>query len=158
MKKIFLCAFFVLIICNIGFAENLKIIDGDTIILNGEKIRFSGIDTPEPKQICTLDNIEIFCGNLATVVLKEKIGNEIVTCEREKELDKYNRILAECFVKGQSLSSYMVRNGYAFAYRFFSDKFIKDEVYARQNNLGLWVMEFEYPWDYRKRTRVLIIN
>jgi len=43
-------------------ANNLRIIDGDTIELNGEKIRFSGIDSPEtkPKQICTLDNIEIF--------------------------------------------------------------------------------------------------
>ena len=90
-------------------------------------------------------------GNLATIVLKEKIGNEIVTCEREKELDKYNRILAECFVKGQSLSSYMVKNGYAFAYRYFSDKFIEDENYAKQNLLGLWVMQFEYPWDFRKK-------
>ena len=85
------------------------------------------------------------------MVLKEKIGNEIVTCEREKELDKYNRILAECFVKEQSLSSYMVKNGYAFAYRYFSDKFIEDENYAKQNSLGLWAMEFEFPWDFRKK-------
>jgi hypothetical protein len=28
-----------------------KITDGDTIKINGEKIRFSGIDTPELKQI-----------------------------------------------------------------------------------------------------------
>ena len=83
-------------------ANNLRIIDGDTIELNGEKIRFSVIDTPELKQICTLGNIEIFCGNLAAIVLKEKIGNEIVICEREKELDKYNRILAECFEIGRA--------------------------------------------------------
>ena len=153
MRRIFL---YISLIIFLSFnsevrANNLRIIDGDTIELNGERIRFSGIDTPEPKQICTLDNIEIFCGNLATVVLKEKIGNEIVTCEREKELDKYNRILAECFVKEQSLSSYMVKNGYAFAYRYFSDKFIEDENYAKQNLLGLWAMQFEYPWDFRKK-------
>ena len=153
MRRIFL---YISLIILLSFnsevrANNLRIIDGDTIELNGEKIRFSGIDTPELKQICTLDNIEIFCGNLATIALKEKIGNEIVTCEREKELDKYNRILAECFVKGQSLSSYMVKNGYAFAYRYFSDKFIEDENYAKQNLLGLWVMQFEYPWDFRKK-------
>ena len=151
MKFLLSFIFLLSIICNVSFAYDLRIIDGDTIKLNGERIRFAGIDTPEPKQICTLDNIEIFCGNLATVVLKEKIGNEIVTCEREKELDKYNRILAECFVKGQSLSSYMVKNGYAFAYRYFSDKFIEDENYAKQNLLGLWIMEFEYPWDFRKK-------
>ena len=46
-------------------ANNLRIIDGDTIELNGERIRFSGIDPPETKtkQICTLGNIEIICRN-----------------------------------------------------------------------------------------------
>ena len=33
-------------------AQNIKITDGDTIKINGEKIRFSGIDTPELKQTC----------------------------------------------------------------------------------------------------------
>ena len=39
--------FLVLIFYNTSFADNLKIVDGDTIVLNGEKIRFSGIDAPE---------------------------------------------------------------------------------------------------------------
>ena len=33
-------------------SQNVKITDGDTIKINGEKIRFSGIDTPELKQTC----------------------------------------------------------------------------------------------------------
>ena len=32
--------------------NSIRIIDGDTIILNSEKIRFYGIDTPENKQKC----------------------------------------------------------------------------------------------------------
>ena len=52
MKKILGILFLGFLVCNISFADNLKIIDGDTIILNGEKIRFSGIDTPELKQTC----------------------------------------------------------------------------------------------------------
>ena len=39
-----------------------KIIDGDTIILNHEKIRFTGIDTPELQQTCNKDNQIIYCG------------------------------------------------------------------------------------------------
>ena len=134
-------------------ANNLRIIDGDTIELNGEKIRFSGIDTPEtkPKQICTLDNIEIFCGNLASIVLKEKIGNEIVSCEREPEKDFFGRTLGECFINDESLSKFLVRNGYAFAFIKYSKKYVEDEKYAKENNLGLWVMKFEYPWDFRKK-------
>ena len=34
-------------------SQEIKITDGDTIKINGEKIRFSGIDTPELKQMCT---------------------------------------------------------------------------------------------------------
>ena len=131
-------------------ANNLRIIDGDTIELNGEKIRFSGIDTPELKQVCRLDDIEVFCGKLSAFILKEKIGNEIVSCEREPEKDFFDRTLGECFVNGESLSKFLVRNGWAFAFTRYSKKYVEDEKYAKENNLGLWSMEFIYPWDFRK--------
>ena len=149
MKKLFLCAFFVLIICNIGFADNLKIIDGDTIILNGEKIRFSGIDTPELKQTCISGDEKVFCGKFAKMLLVNKIGNQTPECIREGK-DVYKRTLAECFINGESLSVFLVRSGYAFAYRKYSDKFIKDEEFAKKNKLGMWAMKFQYPWDFRK--------
>ena len=41
-------------------AQTLKVIDGDTIVINGEKIRFSGIDTPELKQTCMKDKKKSF--------------------------------------------------------------------------------------------------
>jgi len=151
MEKLSIYIFLLLMLCSNVFADNLRIIDGDTIELNGEKIRFSGIDTPELKQICTLDNIEIFCGNLAAIVLKEKIGNEIVSCEREPKKDFFGRTLGECFINDESLSKFLVRNGYAFAFVKYSKKYVEDEKYAKENNLGLWAMEFEYPWDFRKK-------
>ena len=30
-------------------------------------------------------------------------------------------------------------------------KFVADEDYARINKLGMWSMEFDYPWNYRKK-------
>ena len=131
-------------------SNEVKIIDGDTIHLNGEKIRFTGIDTPELKQTCTKNNEVIYCGIKARKLLVEKIGKNKVQCVREGK-DKYKRTLAECFVNKVSLSSYLVRNGYAFAYRKYSKKFISDEDFARANNRGMWSMNFEYPWDYRKK-------
>ena len=156
MKKLSLYLFLILLICfNSEIkAETLKVIDGDTIVLNGEKIRFSGIDTPEMKQTCNIDDLEIFCGRLAKIILIEKIGNETPSCIREKKLDKYKRILAECFVNGDSFSRYMVRNGYAFDYtRYSKKKYAKDEEYAKTNKLGIWTMKFEYPWEWRKKIR-----
>ena len=149
MKKISLYVFLVLIFCNVGFADNLRVVDGDTIVLNGEKIRFSGIDTPELKQTCLNDDQKVFCGIFAKMLLIKKIGNEIPKCISEGK-DTYKRTLAECFINGESLSGFLVRSGYAFAYRRYSEKFIEDEEFAKENKLGMWSMKFEYPWDFRK--------
>jgi len=129
--------------------QNIKITDGDTIKINGEKIRFSGIDTPELKQMCTQQGINVLCGITAKQILIDKIADNKIICIREGK-DRYKRTLAECFVNDESLSSYLVRSGYAFAYRKYSKKFITDEDYARINKLGMWSMKFDYPWDFRK--------
>ena len=152
-KVIFLTSIFLLVFLltiNDIKSQELKIVDGDTIHLNGEKIRFSGIDTPELKQTCFKDDVKNLCGVKAKQILINKIGNNTVECISEGR-DQYKRILAECFVNNESLSSYLVRSGYAFAYRKYSKKFIKDENYAKANQIGIWSMKFEYPWEYRKK-------
>ena len=156
MKKFLAILVLGLLWCNVGFADILRVVDGDTIDLNGEKIRFSGIDAPESnyrgkEQTCLINEAIIHCGELSKEFLIKKIGTNKVTCKREKEPDQYNRILAECFVNGESLSKVLVRNGYAFAYRKYSTKFIKDEEFAKANRLGMWAMTFQYPWDFRNK-------
>ena len=150
--------FLVISICLIFFfltykdvkSFEIKVIDGDTIHLNGEKIRFSGIDTPELKQTCNKNSEIIYCGIKARQLLIDKIGKDKVICVREGK-DQYKRTLAECFVNDISLSRFLVREGYAFAYRKYSKKFIKDENFAKKNNMGMWSMKFDYPWEGRKK-------
>ena len=151
-KVIFLTSIFSLVFLLIltdAKPQELLVVDGDTIHLNGEKIRFTGIDTPELKQTCVKDKTKKPCGTKAKQMLINKIGNSNIKCIREGR-DQYKRTLAECFVNNESLSSYLVRNGYAFAYRKYSKKFIADEDYARTKKIGMWSMKFEYPWDYRR--------
>ena len=152
-KAIFLISVFSLIfilIINQVKSQTIKIVDGDTIHLNGEKIRFTGIDTPELKQTCLKEGVKDPCGVTAKQILINKIGKNDVECVSEGK-DQYKRTLAECFVNNDSLSSYLVRSGYAFAYRRYSKKFVADEDFARINKLGMWSMEFDYPWNYRKK-------
>ena len=64
-KAIFLISVFSLIfilIINQVKSQTIKIVDGDTIHLNGEKIRFTGIDTPELKQTCLNEGVKDPCG------------------------------------------------------------------------------------------------
>jgi endonuclease YncB( thermonuclease family) len=145
--SVFLLIFF--LIFNQVKSQDLRVVDGDTIHLNGEKIRFTGIDTPELKQTCINQGIIDPCGVTAKEILIDKISDNEVECISEGK-DQYKRTLAECFVNNESLSSYLVRSGYAFAYRKYSKKFISDEDYAKANKIGMWSMKFDYPWDYRK--------
>ena len=152
-KVIFLISILAIIsffIFNYLKPQDIRIVDGDTIHLNGEKIRFAGIDTPELNQTCIKEGLEDPCGIIAKKILVKKIADNKVKCISEGK-DQYKRTLAECFVNNESLSSYLVRSGYAFAYLKYSKKFIPDENYAKKKQLGMWSMNFDFPWDFRRK-------
>jgi endonuclease YncB( thermonuclease family) len=154
MKKIiyFLIFTFFLSIISLADEKNIQVIDGDTIHIGKLKYRFFGIDAPETKQICEKDNIKIKCGVIAKNILKNKIGDKIPECI-VKDKDRYQRLVAECFIGKESLSKFMVREGYAVAYTQYSKDFIEDEKYAKENKLGIWSMTFQTPSEYRKSLR-----
>ena len=153
MFKIF---FLVLIMDILAFSKvlnassSLKIIDGDTIILNSEKIRFYGIDTPEIKQTCT-DNYghTYSCGIRAKLELEKIIGSRKVSCIK-KTKDRYKRSISICYVDGKDINSLMVKKGWALAYRKYSKKYVKDEVIAKSNKAGMWSGDFIAPWKWRR--------
>ena len=149
--KILIFYFFssIFFLTNNLFASHVTVVDGDTIKLGDVKIRFSGIDAPEINQTCVASEGKVACGRISRDILITKVTNNKISCTDEGK-DFYGRVLGECFVNGESLSRYLVREGFAFAYRKYSDKFISDEEYAKSNRLGMWSMKFQYPWDYRK--------
>ena len=154
MKKIiyfFIFSFFLSSIL-IASEKEIQVIDGDTIHIGKLKYRFFGIDAPEIKQICEKDNTKIQCGVIAKNVLKNKIADKIPECI-VKDKDRYQRLVAECFIGKESLSRFMVREGYAVAYSQYSKDFIDDEKYAKENKLGIWSMNFQVPSEYRKSLR-----
>ena len=154
MKKIIYLFIFYFFLSTILIASEKKIqvIDGDTIHIGKLKYRFFGIDAPEIKQICEKDNTKIQCGVIAKSVLKNKIADKIPECI-VKDKDRYQRLVAECFIGKESLSRFMVREGYAVAYSQYSKDFIDDEKYAKENKLGIWSMNFQVPSEYRKSLR-----
>ena len=154
MKKIiyfFIFSFFLSTIL-IASEKKIQVIDGDTIHIGKLKYRFFGIDAPEIKQICEKDNTKIQCGVIAKSVLKNKIADKIPECI-VKDKDRYQRLVAECFIGKESLSRFMVREGYAVAYSQYSKDFVEDEKYAKENKLGIWSMNFQMPSEYRKSLR-----
>ena len=139
-----------------GFA---KVVDGDTIKINSKKIRLYGIDAPEKKQKCKKTYLTIsfmsftkdyMCGEVSTEKLIKKINKQKLNCNI-LDVDRYKRLIGECFKRNINLNSWMVSNGYAVAYRKYSKKYVSDEINAKKNKLGIWQGKFEMPWDYRRK-------
>ena len=127
-----------------------SITDGDTVKILDKRIRFHGIDTPEKKQMCIRNSKEYSCGEEATNALKRKIGGKSINCKVEDKLDRYKRYIGVCFLENVNLNKWMVRNGYAVAYRRYSKDYIEDENYAKKNKIGLWSSYFILPEKWRK--------
>ena len=138
---------------------NAQIIDGDTIKINSKKIRLHGIDAPEFKQMCKKPYLTISfftftkdypCGKISTQKLQKKINNKVITC-KILDIDRYKRLIGECYKRNLNLNSWLVSNGYAVAYRKYSKKYISNEINAKNEKKGLWQGKFEMPWDFRRK-------
>ncbi|HJN86883.1 MAG TPA: thermonuclease family protein, partial [Dehalococcoidia bacterium] len=128
------------------------IIDGDTIELAGERVRLHGIDAPEEGQTCTAGGKAWRCGQDATFALAHEVGNHWVTC-KVRTRDRYGRLIAKCYVGPYDLGAKMVRNGWAIAYRRYSEDYVDEEAKAMDDHVGLWRGEFLPPWEWRKQKR-----
>ncbi|WP_440907935.1 thermonuclease family protein [Candidatus Pelagibacter sp.] len=138
---------------------NAQIIDGDTIKINSKKIRLHGIDAPEFKQMCKKPYLTISfftftkdypCGKISTQKLQKKINNKVITC-KILDIDRYKRLIGECYKRNLNLNSWLVSNGYALAYRKYSKKYISNEINAKNEKKGIWQGKFEMPWDFRRK-------
>jgi len=140
----------------IALAETLtgkpRIIDGDTLEIAGERIRLHGIDAPEAKQTCTVNGQSWACGEEATLALIFKTAEHWVRCETLSK-DRYGRHIATCYVGPYDLNRWMVRNGWAIAYRYYSEKYVIEEEQALAEGLGIWRGEFIEPYKWRMGQR-----
>jgi endonuclease YncB( thermonuclease family) len=139
------------------------ITDGDTLRVNsfrkgrhcvgGTKVRLLGIDAPELKQTCMHSNgREFLCGRKSASYLFELTANKIIICKGDTT-DRYKRVLGTCFADSVNLNRRMVQQGWAVAYRAYSKKYIQAEENARKANRGIWMMKFDMPWIWRKKSR-----
>jgi endonuclease YncB( thermonuclease family) len=134
--------------------QQLRIIDGDTIVLNGERHRLKGIDSPETKQSCFTAKFQPWsCGQDATDALRKRIGSADVTC-RSSNKDRYGRNLSVCFSGELNLNTWLVENGWAVAYRRYSKRYITHEQFARSDKAGIWAGRFIMPWQWRRGIRL----
>ena len=130
-----------------------SIIDGDTIEIHGQRIRFHGIDAPESRQTCVSGGEVWRCGQQAALALSDFIRRSPVVCQ-EQGKDRYGRIIAVCSVRGEDIEAWMVANGWAVAYRKYSMDYVSQEQAAQAARRGIWRGEFVPPWNWRRGVRL----
>ena len=118
------------------------VIDGDTIIVNGnKKVRYIGINTSELKTQTTPD--ECFARE-ALDENKKLLENKQIILEKDvSETDKYGRLLRYVWADNIFVNDFLVRNGFAKIDTYPPDtkyyyQFKQAEKEAEENNRGLW--------------------
>ena len=153
-----LSTIFMGISCSADIVGKAKITDGDTIVINDVRIRFTGSDAPESyffgkTQTClNSKGQEWECGKAATVKLKELVNNQEVRCSDEGK-DRYGRTLGICYVGEIDLQAEMVKSGMAVAYLRYSRRYEEEQNFAKRTKAGMWSGEFLEPEVWRKENR-----
>lgn len=130
----------------------VKVIDGDSIVVDGVERRLSGIDAPEYNQICfDAKNKEYQCGQMAMSYLKKLVNNKI-KC-KTLTTDRYKRKVSECKVGNLNINEEMVRQGMAVSYNQYEQGYDKAAKQAKDAKLGIWQGRFIKPELFRSLNR-----
>ncbi len=100
--------------CKWGGGTNC-VVDGDTIYLEGQKIRIAGIDAPETHDYSCPE--ELALGEKAAARLEQLLNSGAVSLSSiDRDEDKYGRKLRNAAVNGSDVGDTLVSEGLARAY------------------------------------------
>ena len=139
----------------------VRVIDADTIDVDGKKVRLNGIDAFESGQYCEDGQKQSFkCGIKASEALKELLSsqeNTSLICEFSDK-DVYGRFIGDCMLGTLNINAWLVQKGWALAYRKYSLKYVQYENKAKINKAGVWSGKFIEPWNWRRGARFRVEN
>ncbi|MBL4918240.1 thermonuclease family protein [Szabonella alba] len=125
-----------------------RVVDGDTLVLAGERLRLFGIDAPEKGQRCDPSGRNWACGDWAAARLRALVTGGL-RCEA-LDRDRYGRTVARCHAGDLDIGAEMVRTGAATAYRRYSTDYIAQEAEAKSALRGLWNGQTAAPETFRQ--------
>jgi endonuclease YncB( thermonuclease family) len=135
-----------------GQVKVTKVSDGDSLRSGKLKIRIFGIDAPELKQQCQDQNGTVWaCGLVARQQLENLLdATKLLHCEL-RDVDRYGRLVMQCFRGTVDIGAAMVQSGHALAYRSFSQLYVAEEQHATSARNGVWRGSFQPPWEWRQQ-------
>ena len=138
-------------------AQQVTVLDGDTLELAGRVIDLVGIDAPAFGQLCRRGGVEVDCGMIARTQLLDLTAGATVSCDLAGAVVRAGwPTIAACQVGGYDLSEGMLHTGWALAPPDdpVSQRYASVQAGARDARRGLWGFEFVPPWDWRQGVRL----
>jgi micrococcal nuclease len=104
-----------------------RVIDGDTIIINGVHIRLSGLDAEE---------LSMTNGPKSAATMRDIVGEHVITCHPDGTRS-YNRIVATCYLPdGTDIARELVRRGWGLdCFRYSHGRYRSDEPNGARQKL-----------------------
>jgi endonuclease YncB( thermonuclease family) len=140
-------------------AESLNgpasVLDGDSIEIEGERIRILGIDAPESGQLCFRKSEPVEegawrCGRQAAQALAEWLGEQSVTCDTTAKGIR-NGWLSHCIVADHDIAEWLAGNGWAVPSPTTATEIVRAAAdQARADERGIWSSAFTMPWEWRQ--------
>jgi endonuclease YncB( thermonuclease family) len=131
-------------------AETARVIDGDTLDVDGQIVHLYGIDAPELGQRCNLPSGGTWpCGEAAARVLNELVAGAQVSCNAKSHAPG-QRVTSVCVVAGLDINRQMIRDGFAWAASPTDSDYVDAEGRAREQSIGVWWTPTQSPPEYRK--------
>ena len=129
-----------------------RVTDGDSLRSGRLKIRLFGIDAPELKQQCETDDGSSWsCGLAARDAMRDLAGSAPQLKCHLRDVDRYGRVVMQCFANGHDIAGALVDQGLALAYRDFSTAYVENETRAAAAKRGMWQGRFSPPWEWRRK-------
>ena len=132
-------------------SAQIRVIDADTVDIDGTRWRLEGIDAPETRQTCRAWGRTWDCGAAATEALMSRAAD--MSCSGS-ETDRYGRSIGVCSAGGEDLNAWLVSQGWALAYRQYSPDYVDEEDEARLHKRGIHRGEYIAPWSWRHGERL----
>ncbi|MSP21315.1 MAG: hypothetical protein EXQ93_07365 [Alphaproteobacteria bacterium] len=134
-----------------GMARALQ---ADQIVIGTQRVSLYGIDAPDPDQDreCLAGRTFFGCYTNAKRALEILVSLGPVECTDSGERNYINFPYMTCKLGQLDIAEDLVRQGWAFAFKQQSPKYVEAEAEARAAKKGMWqtTIRFTFPWEWRE--------